>query len=230
MAEPLPPIKIVCDLAEAASGIPDFLRAIPTVTLEMVRLDVGDYLIYSGERTFAIERKTARDFCASLSADGRLMPQVKMLTAQFERVFMLIEGGSIYETSFGIQLQALHGAMSWLTVLEGVAPVYSRSPRESAELIATMARHASQGLGYEIPLRTAKPKLTQVMQQYLMEGLPGIGPGKALALLRKFGTPAAVFSASEADIASVPGIGPKSAAKVVNVLRTRWEGSADEVP
>ncbi|MCA9135534.1 MAG: DNA-processing protein DprA [Planctomycetales bacterium] len=46
--------------------------------------------------------------------------------------------------------------------------------------------------------------------------LPGIGPLTLTALIDTFGTPDAVLSASESDLASVPGVGPK----MIHTIRT----------
>jgi len=47
-----------------------------------------------------------------------------------------------------------------------------------------------------------------------LDGLPGVGPTRRKALLLHFGSAAAVRSASEAELAAVPGFGPTLAARV----------------
>lgn len=48
-------------------------------------------------------------------------------------------------------------------------------PEQTARLLARMVRHATEGLGYEIPLRAKKQRPDGAMAQYLVEGLPGVG-------------------------------------------------------
>src|SRR5690349_20377589 len=44
--------------------------------------------------------------------------------------------------------------------------------------------------------------------------VPGIGGGRLVALLRRFGSAERVMDPSEAEVAAMPGIGPKLAAEV----------------
>ena len=47
-----------------------------------------------------------------------------------------------------------------------------------------------------------------------MQGLPGVGPERAARLLERFGSVQAIMAASADDLASVDGIGEKTAAKM----------------
>lgn len=81
-----------------------------------------------------------------------------------------------------------------------------------------MQRHAIEGLGYEVALRAGKPKDRSLQSQYLVEGLPGIGPGAARKLLAHFGSAGELFTASPESLRRVDGIGPKTVAMVREVL------------
>jgi len=111
-------------------------------------------------------------------------------------------------------------------VLAGVRLLYSRSPRDSSALIYRFALHLTHGLGYEIALRTAKPKDMSVLTQYLVEGLPGVGPGRARALVEHFGSVRQLMAASHVEIAQAPGIGPKTAERIVELLDWQRRGAS----
>jgi len=117
----------------------------------------------------------------------------------------------------------LRGALSYLVVLAGVSLMRSVDADDSAQLLATMARHAQQGVGYEVSRhaarRTADPNL-QI--RYVVEDLPGIGPVTAQALLVRFATLRDLFAADESDLLEVPGIGPRRAAQIVELLTRRF--------
>lgn len=211
------PVTIIVDAAESASGIPAMLSRRPGVTIETRRLESGDYIPHPA---WVVERKSNSDFAASIM-DGRLFSQVKLMQAEQQTVVLLIEG-DVHATNSAIADESLHGALSWLLTGEGVRLVYSRSTADSAGLIFRMALHLSHGLGYEIPLRVAKPKDMPVLAQYLVEGLPGVGPGRARALVEHFGSVRALMSATEQDMARAPGIGPKTAARIIELLE--WRG------
>jgi ERCC4-type nuclease len=96
-------------------------------------------------------------------------------------------------------------------------------PYSTRSGIATIARPAQYGLGYEIALRAAKPNTLDVQRQFLIEGLPGIGPGRAKKLLEHFGTPLAVFQANMEQLQAVPGIGASAASGIFRVLHEQPE-------
>jgi excinuclease ABC subunit C len=51
-----------------------------------------------------------------------------------------------------------------------------------------------------------------------LDGIPGLGPARRAALLKKFGSVKALSAASAEEIAAVPGIGPRLAGTIVNAL------------
>jgi excinuclease ABC subunit C len=52
----------------------------------------------------------------------------------------------------------------------------------------------------------------------VLDGIPGLGPARRSALLKKFGSVKALSAASAQEIAAVPGIGPRLAESVVSAL------------
>ncbi|MCC5611790.1 hypothetical protein LC612_34925, partial [Nostoc sp. CHAB 5834] len=106
----------------------------------------------------------------------------------------------------------------YLMAIEGVSVMMVPNAAETSLLLATLARHLQEGLGYEPPLRANKPKDASDLAQYLIEGLPGIGPSTAKVLLSFFGSPHAVFNASVAQLCTVPGIARKTAERIYGAL------------
>ena len=205
-------LSIVADSREHRSGlIPELIRLGAIIQVE--ELEAGDYVLAEG---LAVERKEANDFVSSIM-DRRLFAQVPLLKATYARPFIIIEGDLSAVRSI-IEPAALAGALSYLSVLEGITVLHTAGAAHTALQLITMARHATQGLGYEIALRGAKPKDRRSQAQYLVEGLPGIGPAAAKKLLDHFGSPAKVLSASQEELTQVKGIGAKMAATVHEVL------------
>jgi len=215
MARAKAPVTVTADHREEASGVIAALRALPGVELEVAALPVGDFDLGTG---FLIERKSAADFIGSI-IDRRLFEQVKKLKEHAAQAALVLEG-DIYAQR-RIHANALIGAISYLVALEGIAVVPTSSQPGTAQMIATMARHHQQGLGYTISDRGMKPKTLSQRQRYLMEGLPGLGPERITALLAHFGSPGSVFAASVEELASVDGIGPKTAATIVELLQEK---------
>jgi fanconi anemia group M protein len=204
---------ITIDMREQRSGLTQRLENSEIVTVEYADLAVGDFLLSDD---VVVERKEATDFVLSIF-DQRLFSQVAQMKATYLRPIILIEG-DIYKTRSAVTPNALRGALSWMSVIEGVNVVHSRDVADSASFIETMARHAQEGLGYEVALRSGKPKNLAVLSQYLVEGLPGCGPTMAKKLLEHFGTPERIFVATADQLCEVKGVGRKTAEQIRELL------------
>jgi len=217
MAEPF---EIVADLNERAHGSTFFklLEANPEVKLRYERLEVGDYEIAPGVR---VERKAAEDFTASI-IDRRLMSAVKEAKVQGVSLSILLEGCPY---SVGrLSDEAITGALSYLTEIEGVTIQQAPTARAAALMLVTMCRHRRDGLGYIINMRPPRPKSPAEQSVYLVSGLNGVGRGRAEALLEAFGTPAQVLSASVDQLMAVRGIGRKVAEEIRKQMDARYGG------
>jgi excinuclease ABC subunit C len=64
-----------------------------------------------------------------------------------------------------------------------------------------------------------RAKRGKAMTVSALDAVPGLGPARRAALLKKFGSVKALSAASAEDIASVPGIGPRLAETVAGALR-----------
>ncbi len=209
----MPKFQITVDVRETRSGLTQLLEQSSIVEVQYAELAVGDFQL---SPDVIVERKAATDFVMSIF-DNRLFGQVAQMKATFAKPIVLIEG-DIYATRSQIAPEALRGALSWLVVLEGVGLVYSKSPAESAQMLEVMARHAQEGLGYEVALRGGKSKDFKVLAQFTVEGLPGCGPGTAKKLLGHFGSAERVFAASAAELMEVKGVGRKTAEQIRELL------------
>lgn len=200
-------------MREQRSGLTQHLERSNIVAVQYAELKVGDFLLSD---KVVVERKEATDFVVSIM-DRRLFGQVALMKATFSRPVILVEG-DVFNTRSGIDHDSLRGALSWISVIEGVNIVYSRDVSDSASFIEIMTRHAQEGLTYEIPLRGGKPKALSILSQFAVEGLPGCGPGTAKKLLAHFGTVERIFSASADQLCEVKGVGRKTADQIRELL------------
>lgn len=208
-------LEIVIDSREIHSPVHKLLDATPNINLTVKELSSGDYVLCDG---FAVERKDAMDFVMSI-LDGRLFSQVLRMKVEYDRVVFLIHG-NVYATRSAATHDSIRGAISYLMAIEGVSVVTTGNAIEAADLMLTMTRHLQEGLGYDVPLRTAKPKQFGDLALYLVQGLPGVGPTSAKALLAHFGSPAQVFAATAAELCKAPGVGKKTAERIFEALHT----------
>lgn len=205
---------IIADHRESRSQVIRQLQEMEEIQVEIKQLSSGDYAIHE---TTVVERKSAADFVASIM-DQRLFQQIAKMKIEYTKPMILIEGDP-FSTRSEIKPSSIAGAISYITAIEGVNLVTIANPSETALMLATMARHLQEGLGYEVPTRAGKPKPSKLMSQYLVEGLPGIGPKNAQKLLNHFGSAINVFNASVEDLCTLKGLGVKTAEKLYAAIR-----------
>lgn len=217
---------IIVDSRESRSGLTLKLQSLG-VDVVSEELECGDYVLADG---FVVERKTANDFVISIQ-DRRIFTQAPVMKSAYKRCVVVVEG-DVFATRSVMAPEAILGAISWLSVLEGIPVLTTRDTAQTAQLLLTMHRHAVEGLGYDIALRGAKPKDRSVQSQYLVEGLQGIGPTAARKLLAVFGSAHAVFNADAAALRAVAGIGPKTVVAIRETLEfdTRAAGAGRAPP
>lgn len=210
------PIRITADASESRSGIIGRLQRMPGFEVQLKAMECGDYLVGTG---VIVERKCNTDFFASI-LDGRFIEQVERMSEMYDRIVYLIEG-DLLKTQHNFQEPAIHGALSYLAVLQGASVILSADVASTASIVATMARHCQQGLGYIPPLRVGKPKAGTTAKRFIIEGLPGVGPKKASDILAYFGGRVdRVFTASKEDWLKMPGMGKAGVDKIFEVLHS----------
>ncbi|WP_297500033.1 ERCC4 domain-containing protein [Ferrovum sp.] len=207
------PRTLVVDSRETNSGVKRRLESL-LIPFEQAELTTGDFQI--GE--FLIERKTAQDFAASI-LDRRIFGQVENLVSVSTKPVLLIEG-DIATVVNNLHPDALPGAISAMLVYYGVRLTHVSDNWGTARLLGRMHKHLNDGLGYEIPLRPEKPAFRPngALSQYLVEGLPGVGPELARRLLLHFGSARSVFAANVDSLCAVKGVGRKTALSIAEAL------------
>jgi Fanconi anemia group M protein len=210
-------ITIVADMRETRSTITQTLRGMPDVAVEVRELSCGDYLL---REDFPVERKAAGDFVLSIQ-DRRLFEQVSKMKGEFGRATFIIEG-DIYATRSAMSPDAIRGALSYLVAIEGASILPSKSTTDTAALLAVMARHLQDGLGYQVALRGSKPKDLRTQAQFIVEGFPGIGPGSAKSLLGHFGSIQAICAADALALRGAPGVGEKTAKQIRGIVEADY--------
>ena len=213
-----PPVRMLLDDRERSSGLLEELNRLPRVSVEVVRLDVGDVVVAGAA---VVERKTVFDLAQSL-VDGRLFRQANRLATSPHRPLLILEGAEELLDGQGVPREALQGALLTLNLLYAIPVVRSKDVAETARLlyyIGCQWQRLRQGESNIRPKRAVKRISTQQLR--LLQALPGIGTDRAKRLLRQFGTVRAVLQADEAALCSVEGIGPATANRITQLLDAR---------
>lgn len=178
-------------------------------SVRFVRLKTGDYRI---PPSLVVERKTFWDFRASLF-DGRLFAQVARLSVSAPRPLLLVEG-----MDRAVSMPSYRGALLTITGVFGVPVLFSSDAADSVQWIVGAARQFSQRRDRALPRPGWRPRGKRARQIFVLQGLPGIGPVRAEALLDRFETVRAILNASEAELRKVPGIGRRIARAVADLV------------
>jgi DNA excision repair protein ERCC-4 len=208
------PIEITADCREHKSTVWEYLAALPNIRLRWKNLTTGDYIVEQGA---IFERKTAPDFAASL-IDQRLFSQAKRLAEQPLRAAFIIEGGSDDWNMLAVRREALQGALITLTLIFDLPVFRSRDSKETAQILA-YAGHQFARLHADAPrYRIYKAKRKQTQQLRLLATLPTVGSDRAYRLLDYFGSVQACITATADELEKVPGIGPRTAAAIRDLV------------
>ncbi len=212
-------IVIYADNREISSNVANILRK--RCIVREKQLAAGDYLL---SKSVAAERKTTSDFLQSMT-DGRLFEQLSRIKESFESVLLIIEGETLFDER-NIHPNAIRGALASITVDMAVPIIWTATPLETAEMLFAIAKREQGEKKKSVGIR-GKRKFRSMNQQqeFLICGLPEIGAISAKNLLKHFGTPEKVFSASEQDLQQVEGIGKAMAKKIRRILARRYEKS-----
>lgn len=203
-------IRIVADDREEAGGVMAELRAREDVALEVRRLPAGDFLV---EDRFAVERKTLRDFAQSV-IDARLFKQAAALAQGTRRGVLILEGVATAVGDGGLSRESRQGALITVSVFYSLAVLRARDPAETARLLAYLGRQAQRFVSGALSRPGYRPKGKRARQLFVLQGLPGVGPGRAARLLERFGSVQAVAAASAAELAALDGFGETTAARI----------------
>ncbi|MDI6642856.1 MAG: ERCC4 domain-containing protein [Candidatus Hodarchaeaceae archaeon] len=211
-------LKIIADHREVPSGVVDELIQLG-IEVEARQLSVGDFIL--SDRV-VVERKSVGDFLQSI-VDKRLLSQAKLLRETFERPVLILEGKGLYSRR-AIHPNAIRGSLAALVVDLGISILPTRDEKETALILAAIARREQMAENREVAVRGAPKGLTlSEYQRFIVEGLPGVSAVLAKRLLEHFGTVEKVMRASEEELQQVRGIGREKAREIRKVMTAIYE-------
>jgi len=205
-------LRIVVDDREGASRLPAAIASVWPNTA-VGRLPIGDVEV--GPRVL-IERKTVRDFVASLE-DGRLFRQAHGLNSVCHRPLIVLEGEDAMDL-LGLPAEAFRGVLLSLMLGYRIPVLRTGTVAETAAIVGHIAKQEIRRLaraGARRKTGGAKPGRETLD---VLSCIPGIGDFRARKLVDEFGSVRGVANASEKDLTRAPGIGPASARKTASTL------------
>jgi ERCC4-type nuclease len=115
--------------------------------------------------------------------------------------------------------EALQGAMVSLSLIFHPPVLRALDAGETARLMIYAATQIHRHEWNAGATYGRKPKRKRRVQLRILQGLPGIGPGRAEELLQSFGSVEAVMTASRERLEDVAGIGAKTATAIRDILQ-----------
>ena len=212
-------IPIIVDDREVQSGIVDELNRWEGISADVRRLPLGDFDV---DGKFLFERKTLADLVASIK-DGRLFSQACRLVNTERMAVMILEGTSRDLAASGMRREAIQGALVNLSLFLGIPLLRSMDTRESARLMVFAARQGRANVSGALPRQGRRLKGRRRTQTHILQGLPGVGPRRAVLLLQRFGGVEAVMRAGVDELSSVDGIGATTAERIRWAVREAGE-------
>ena len=208
-------LRIIVDERERKSGIPDLLRAVG-INIELKTLPIGDYIVAPET---VVERKSIHDLVSSIF-DGRLFDQCNRLKEHFQFPIILIEGNLDEISNITENPLIFYGAISSIALDFKIPILPTPSADHTAKLLVSLCSRKESATG---PFLKKIKKSNDIQKQQLsvLSSLPGIGEKLALRLLKKFGSPLRIFSASTTELAKVDGLGLARAKKIKKMLDTK---------
>ena len=214
--------KVIIDNRERNSEIIDGIEA-RGIDIEFRTAHVGDYIV--SDRV-CIERKTVNDFESSMM-NGRLFDQIDRLREEYEMPILILEGDADY---FRLKSSVINGAIASLYIDYGIVALRTANPRETAELIASIAKQEQRGSAREPSLKGGARAYThEQFQEYIIGNLPGIGPKLGKALLKRFKSVRKIANASVDELMQVEKIGKKKADTIFKTLNEDYNPDEQEL-
>lgn len=211
-------VVIYADVRERNARVVTILKKFCTVT--EAQLKVGDYIL--SDRV-GVERKSSADFVQSI-VDRRLFAQVGELKSNFKKPLLIIEGNDVLDSARNVHPNAIRGAIASVSVDHGVPIIWTASQTDTAHQLYTIARREQlEGKKLTGIRGKKKPASVREMQEFIVAGLPKISTQKARNLLAHFGTPEKVFTAGEAELKKVDGIGDGLAKQIRSLVTEKYK-------
>lgn len=215
------PVEIEIDHREPEE-IDRYLSQVENAVVTRKHLPLGDVVI-NGH--IIVERKTVRDFALSVQSH-HLFDQAQRMGFQSDVIGVVLVEGDVFGEPLGMLDSQITGALSCLTFVQGMTVFQTKHLEHTAYVIAKIAQHDRNGLGYNLTLRKSKPTAVLDAQRFILEGFNGITTVLADRLLSEFGTVARVLTASETELLKVKGMGKKRVHDLYTLIHTK----ADSLP
>jgi len=212
---------IIIDSREATTA-PKIVKGLKEhgAKIRVTPLQKGDYIISD---QCAFERKTVKDLVYTLTR-RHLFDQLFTLREAYERPFILIEGylPVIYKFT-RVNPASIWGALFALAKNQ-ILLIHTSNYKETTDFLYTAARQEQLVEQRKPAIHPVKKHETLADAQiFFVASLPNVGRERATTLLQTYQSPLNALLNIENWAKAVHGLGPKTAAKVKQVLHKPYK-------
>jgi DNA excision repair protein ERCC-4 len=186
-----------------------------------------DILALSTFGTIGFQRKTLSDLQSSL-LDGRLYRELGQITSSSLRASFLVIESPLRRTSDNALIDSTLTITQLRSIiakfyLGGVGTIHTDSVADTSQAVSGIVSYLSRGDAERI----RRPKTvgdgwgrvnSRQYALFLLQSFPIIGAKTAEAILDHFGKVPLAWTVTEEELLQVPGIGPKTARSLLEVL------------
>ena len=173
-------------------------------------------------KDLAIERKTGNDFLNSI-IDKRILTQLIALKENFPLQLLILETDRNLYSLRDFHPNSIRGMLSSIAIDYQIPILYTKNYRDTAAYLALIAKRLEKPKRHISLVSKRKPLTLKEQQEYLIEGLPGIGSSLAKSLLSKFKSVKNVINAKEDKLRKVEKIGDKKSKVIREVLDSEYK-------
>ena len=219
-------MKILLDNRERSSGIKKELIKQGLEVFEQ-QLTSADFIIKTKTLdgrilTLGIEKKTINDFLNSI-IDKRIISQLIEMKRHFDLPILIIEGTENIYAVRNFHPNSIRGMLASIVIDFQTPILYTRNIRDTANLLAVIARRLEKPRSLPSLLKKRKPLTLKQQQEFLIESSPGIGPQISRSLLTRFGTIKNLVNAKEEELMQIEKIGKIKASQIKKVLEENYK-------
>ena len=179
-------------------------------------LQMGDFVC---SEDVCVERKTYSDFASSIT-DGRIFSQAKLLSENFKRPVLVIEGNT---QNSKISENSLRATIASLIVDFGISILSTKNPLDTAKMIYWIAKREQTELKKPVAVKFGKkPKEMKRLKEEILASFPGVSTVLSKRILEKFENIENFVKSSENEIVKVKGVRTKLAKQLKKILTERY--------
>lgn len=211
-------LHVVVDEREYRAGLPSMFEDHDDVRqVDTELLDVGD-IVAGGDVVF--ERKSVGDFVGSIK-NRRLESQIDRMYEMFEpeRSYVIIEGDmsdfwSLEYSQFSPQSAC--GYVGSLSARWQCVPLFASNRTNLVDMVTRITRKHKETTKRVVRDPESSPSRAQndFFSRTVLQ-LSGVGKSKIEPLRDKYGTVRSLSEATESELTSIDGIGPKTADSII---------------